>query len=225
LPRTAAFFDVDGTLTSERVWRGVIEYFRRRGLRRWTYRLFWGYHMPLFILYKAHLLSQSAFRHPWAAHLAWFLRGYSQEEANPVWDWVVQEYLPPYWRADARELLQQHKQNGDLVVFVSAGPTPLVERIGKELGADLAVGTQPALHDGHYTGGIEGAVCIDAQKATLARQALQQRGLDVDLAASTAYADGATDVALLEMVGHPVAFHPDEQLKPIAEGRGWQIIE
>jgi len=225
MTRKAAFFDVDGTLTSERVWRGVLEYYRLRGGRKWTYRRFWAYHMPLYILYKAHLLSQSAFRTPWAAHLMWFLRGDTPQEAAPVWDWVTDDYLKPFWRADAREILNQHKQNGDLVVLVSAGPTPLVERIAKEFGAEIAVGTQPALRDGRYTGGVAGAVCIDAQKATLAQQALQQRGLDVDLATSTAYADGATDVALLEMVGHAVAFHPDEQLKPIAQARGWKIIE
>lgn len=225
MARTAAFFDVDGTLTTERVWRGVLEYYKRRGTRQWTYRAFWTYHMPLFILHKAHLLSQSAFRTPWAAHLAWFLRGDTEADAQPVWDWVAQEYLQPFWRTDARDLLRQHKQEGQLIVFVSAGPTPLVERIAKEFGADLAIGTQPAVRDGRYTGGITGPVCIDAQKATQAQQALQQRGLDVDLATSTAYADGATDVALLEMVGHPVAFHPDEQLKPIAQTRGWKIVE
>ncbi len=225
MKRKAAFFDVDGTLTSERVWRGVLEYYSRRKLRRWIYRRFWAYHMPLYILYKARLLSQSAFRHPWAAHLMWFLRGDTPQDAAPVWDWVTEEYLKPFWRTDAREILNQHKQSGDLVVLVSGGPTPLVERIAKEFGADMAVGTQPALRDGHYTGGVAGAVCIDAQKATLAQQALQQRGLDVDLAASSAYADGATDVALLEMVGHPVAFHPDEELKPIAQTRGWQMLE
>lgn len=223
--RKAAFFDVDGTLTSERVWRGVLEYYRQRNLRRWTYRRFWAYHMPLYILFKARLLSQSAFRTLWAAHLMWFLRGDTPQEAAPVWDWVTSEYLDKFWRADGREILNQHKQKSDLVVLVSAGPTPLTERIAKEFGADLAVGTQPALRAGRYTGGIAGAVCIDAQKATLAQQALQQRGLDVDLAASTAYADGGTDVALLEMVGNPVAFHPDEQLKPIAQTRSWKIIE
>jgi HAD superfamily hydrolase (TIGR01490 family) len=225
MARTAAFFDVDGTLTTERVWRGVLEYYKCRGLRQWTYRLFWAVHTPLFLLYKAGLLSQSAFRKPWARHLAWFIRGESEEEPRLVWDWVAKEYLSPFWRADALELIKQHKKNGDLVILVSAGLTPLEQAIAEHLGADFAVGTQPALRGGRYTGGVAGPVCIDAEKATLAQAALQQRGLDVDLAASTAYADGATDMALLEMVGHPVAFHPDEQLKPIAQARGWKLIE
>ncbi|MEJ2264139.1 MAG: hypothetical protein P8X95_11875 [Anaerolineales bacterium] len=35
----AAFFDVDGTLTTTRVWEGLMEYFRQRDLRRWTNRI------------------------------------------------------------------------------------------------------------------------------------------------------------------------------------------
>lgn len=36
----AAFFDVDGTLTKNRVWQGLREYFKTRGLRRWTLAYF-----------------------------------------------------------------------------------------------------------------------------------------------------------------------------------------
>lgn len=222
--RKAAFFDVDGTLTTERVWLGLMEYFQQRGQRRWMHRLFWAYHLPVFFLFKIGLASQSSIRRPWAAHLAWFLRGYSIEEAQPIWDWVVTDYLTPFWRRDALDLIRSHKDAGDLVVLVSAGPTPLEQRIAEHLGADFAVGTDFDIQDGRYTGGAAGAVCIDEHKASLTRAALQRRGIDVDFAASRAYADSSGDVHLLGMVGRPVAFHPDEQLRPIAEARGWQIV-
>jgi HAD superfamily hydrolase (TIGR01490 family) len=221
----AAFFDVDGTLTTERVWKGMLEYFRQRGLRRWTHRFFWAYHMPIYLLYKAKLLSQSAFRRPWAAHLAWFVRGYSIEQAQMVWDWVALEYLTPFWRQDALELIKKHKAAGDLVVLVSAGPTPLEEAIAKRVGADFSVGTDFRVKDGVYTGGLAGPVCLDEQKAALATRGLADRRIQVDLAISTAYADGGTDIHMLEMVGIPVAFHPDDELRPIAQQRGWKIIE
>src|SRR3972149_8106872 len=134
----AAFFDVDGTLTTERVWRGMLEYFRQRGLRRWTHRIFWAYHLPIYLLYKVGLASQAAFRRPWAAPLAWFIRGYSVEQAQQVWDWVAQTYLKPFWRQDALDLIKKHKAVGDLVVLVSAGLTPLEEAIAKVVGADVA---------------------------------------------------------------------------------------
>ena len=221
----AAFFDVDGTLTTERVWRGMLEYFRQRHLRRWTRRFFWAYHMPIYMLYKVGLVSQSAFRRPWAAHLPWFIRGYSIEQAQKVWDWVAQEYLKPYWRSDALDLIKTHKAAGDLVVLVSAGLTPLEEAIGKVVGADIAVGTEPELRDGRYTGGISSPVCLGENKATLARKNLKDAGIYVDLQASTAYADSGTDIYMLEMVGNPIAFHPDEDLRPIADERGWKIME
>lgn len=225
MARKAAFFDVDGTLTTERVWKGVIEYYTQRKQRRLTYLRFWLYHTPLFVLYKAKLLSQSNFRRPWAAHLAWFIAGMTPQEAKLVWDWVAEVYLKPYWRHDALELIQRHKNSGDLVVLVSAGLTPLQQRIAEKWGADLAVGTEPELRNGRYSGKITGPVCLDEHKAELTKQKLAQHDHDIDLAASTAYADSATDADLLEMVGNPVAFHPDRDLLPIAKARGWQIVD
>ena len=221
----AAFFDVDGTLTTERVWRGMLEYFQQRKLRTWTRRFFWAYHMPFYLLYKAGLVSQSTFRKPWAAHLPWFIRGYSVEQAQDVWDWVAQVYLEPFWRQDALDLIKKHKAAGDLVVLVSAGLTPLEDAIADRVGADLAVGTQPEIKNGCYTGGLASQVCLDEQKAELAKQELKAHNLDVDLAASTAYADSGTDIYMLEMVGNPIAFHPDEELLPIAQKRRWKVMK
>lgn len=225
MAKTVAFFDVDGTLTTERVWRGVLDYYKVHNKKLWTQWSFWIYHLPLYFLYEANLLSQSAFRKPWAAHLLWFVRGDTVEQAQPVWDWVTIEYLGKVWRPEGIAKLKEHKSRGDLVVLVSAGPTPLVERVARELGADLAVGTRPSISNGRYTGLVQGEVALDENKATLAREALAEAKIDVDYAASSAYADGGTDLGLLEMVGHPTAFFPDEHLKPIAQQRGWAIIE
>lgn len=222
---TAAFFDVDGTLTTERVWRGILDYYKLHKLRRNTLRWYWIYHMPLYLLHKVGLLSQSAFRTPWAANLMWFLRGDTPEQAEPVWDWVTTEFMKELWRAEGLAKIKEHKAQGHLVVLVSAGPQPLVARIARELDADIAVGTRPALKDGRYTGGVDGLVSIDENKARLARAALAEQNIDVDFSGSWAYADGSTDVGLLEMAGHPVAFFPDEFLRPIALERGWPIVE
>ncbi len=203
----------------------MLEYFKSRGLRRWTRRYFWLYHMPIYMLYKIGLVSQSGFRRAWAAHLPWFIRGYSTGQAQGVWDWVAEEYLKKFWRLDALNLIKQHRAGGDLVVLVSAGLTPLQEAIAKEVGADLVVGTQPELRNGRYTGKLSGSVCIDEQKAQLTKQTLREREIEIDFSACTAYADSVTDIYLLEMVGNPVAFHPDDDLKRKAVERSWRVME
>ena len=220
----AAFFDVDDTLTNTRVWEGLMEYFERRSLRRWTHRLFWSYHMPLYSLRKIGLISEGAFRSLWAADLAWYVRGYTQSQAEPVWDWIVTEYLSQHWRVDTRALLDGHLQAGDLVVLVSGGPVPLLQRIAQELGVSHVVGTHFEFRDGHYSGRSLKPVCIDENKASLAQAYLRERGLQVDFEASYAYADSISDRFLLDMVANPVATYPDDQLRAVAQERGWQIF-
>ena len=222
--RKAAFFDVDGTLTTGNVWRCIMDYFKDQGERRLTNACYWAYHTPSYLLFKLGVISQSRFRHGWALHLPWFFRGYSLADADRVWDGVLADYLPPLWRADARAILDEHRAASDLIVLVSGGPTPLVERIAGELGAHLGIGSDMVLRDGRYTG-ASGGVCQGAQKAEFARARLQAEGISVDFAASAAYADSSADVELLELVGRPVALHADEHLRPIAEARGWEIIE
>jgi hypothetical protein len=46
----------------------------------------------------------------------------------------------------------------------------------------------------------------------------------VDLAASWAYSDSASDLPMLRAVGNPVAVNPDEELARIARGEGWRVM-
>ncbi|TAK14924.1 MAG: HAD-IB family hydrolase [Anaerolineae bacterium] len=221
----AAFFDVDGTLTDVRVWQGVMDYFNAHGLRKWTIRWFWVYHTPYFLLYKLGVISQSSFRRPWAAHLSWLFRGYTEEEAQKIWDWVVKEGIAGHWREDVIEILKRHKADGDVVFLVSAGPEPLVKRIGDEVGADVAVGTGHAVHAGRFTGKSIPPVCMDEHKATLTRKRIAALGLELDFGKSHAYADSPGDAGLLEMVGNPIAVYPDAELRELARRRNWPVFE
>ena len=47
---------------------------------------------------------------------------------------------------------------------------------------------------------------------------------DIDLDASYAYSDSASDLPMLRAVGHPVAVNPDPELAAIAAQEGWQVM-
>jgi phosphoserine phosphatase len=53
---------------------------------------------------------------------------------------------------------------------------------------------------------------------------MDQNGIHIDYPASYAYADSISDQSILEIVGHPVATYPDEDLLELAQERGWQIF-
>ena len=46
---------------------------------------------------------------------------------------------------------------------------------------------------------------------------------DLSLEESVAYADSASDLAMLEAVGFPVAVNPEARLAAIARRRGWHV--
>ena len=50
----------------------------------------------------------------------------------------------------------------------------------------------------------------------------EERGYD--LAACYAYSDSATDIPMLEAVGHPHVVNPDRELRKLAASRAWPVL-
>ena len=121
----AAFFDVDGTLYSGRVWGGLMDYWKTHG-RRLDARLYYLRFMPHYIARKLKLISEERFRAPWAEHLAWPMRGWTKAQAQACFDWVAREYLKPLRRENVIARLHEHQSQGHVVVLVSSGLAPLL---------------------------------------------------------------------------------------------------
>ncbi len=218
-----AFFDIDGTLTSDNVWKGLMQFFRQRGQRRWTHRAFMLTHYPLAFLRPA-LISEATFRRLWAQHLPWYFRGYDAAQMTTLAEWVAHEFVAPMARADVLEKLRAHLGRGEVVALVSGAPQPVVRAIAQRWGVPHAIGSPAAMAGGRYTGGMAGPPCIDAQKAVYLRRYLAAQNIRVDFSASYAYADSHSDLAMFELVGHPVAVYPDRQLRALAGERGWPVM-
>lgn len=183
-----------------------------------------AYHFPLYIFKQLGLISDQAFRKPWPAHLGWYLRGYTVEEANQIWDWVAETRVSQNWREDTCQILHQHRQQGEITFLVSGTPVPLLERLARDVNADHVVGTVLEIKDGTFSGRNSSPGCIGETKVIMTQEYLQEKGIEIDLEASYAYADSISDQQLLTMVGNPVATYPDEGLKRLATERGWQIF-
>lgn len=201
-----------------------MDYFAAHNLRRWTHRVYMAYHFPLYILLRMGLISDGAFRKPWPAHLAWYLRGYTLEQADLIWNWISDVKVKNTWRMDTCGLLRQHKEDGYLTILVSGTPAPLLERLAKEIGADHGIGTEFEIRGGRFTGKSSGPACIADNKVTLTAAYLNRNQINIDYQASYAYADSISDRFMLELVANPVATYPDEALMKLAMERNWRIF-
>jgi phosphoserine phosphatase len=90
------------------------------------------------------------------------------------------------------------------------------------LGADRVIATRMVIEDGRYTGAIDFYAYAD-NKAAAMRELAETEGYD--LPRSYAYSDSATDVPMLESVGHPYAVNPDRALRRLAAERGWPVLD
>ncbi len=219
----AAFFDVDGTLYKNNMWRGLMRYASRNG-RQQRARFYFAALVPLYYLRKLHLISEATFRRPWMANLGWMLKGWTRAQGDAAFKWIVEEYIRPSAQADVLARLREHVAQKHVVVLVSGMLAQPLQMLGDALGAHGTIGTEVEIADSRFTGRIIPPVPNGKDKARLTLEFLRARGLDIDLAASYSYADSIADLSMLELVGNPVAVYPDAPLAALARERNWEII-
>ncbi len=125
-------------------------------------------------------------------------------------------------RPEAQRLLEQHRAAGRATYIVSASPIEVVEPFAKALGMTAGIGTRSAIVDGAYTGDLAGPFCYGPGKVEAIEEIARWEGLD--LAQCWAYSDSASDLPMMEAVGHPVAVNPDAKLERVAGQRGWPVV-
>ena len=105
---------------------------------------------------------------------------------------------------------------------MSTSGAEVVEPIGEMLGADRVIATRMVQEDGRYTGEIE-FYAYAGNKAAAIQELAEPRATTSPR--RFAYSDSATDVPMLEAVGHPHAVNPDKALRKIATERGWPVLD
>jgi HAD superfamily hydrolase (TIGR01490 family) len=125
-------------------------------------------------------------------------------------------------RPESRGLLDMHHEAGRDCWIVSASPIELVAPLATALGMEGAIATQSEVVDGRYTGRLDGPFVYGEGKAEAIEKLAAERGYDLRL--SYSYSDSASDLPMMEMVGHPVAVNPDSPLEAVAHQRGWPIV-
>ena len=219
-PQRAAFFDVDRTLIPGSslylLARGLYErdMFRVRDMARFG----WG--QMMFRLRGEQKKGMDRSRESTLA----FVAGRSQRELMSWGREIAEDQILPRVYADIVQVIEGHRERGDLTFLVTAAPIELAETLARHLDMTGAIATVSEVDDhGYYTGRLVGPVMHGPEKAkAVAEVAAEHR---IDLAECAAYSDSMNDLPLLEAVGFPHAVNPEAELRRIAFSRGWPIHE
>jgi HAD superfamily hydrolase (TIGR01490 family) len=214
----AAFFDLDKTVIAKASVMAFSRPLYREGLlsRRVLARALWS--QVVFARFGARAPALDRLR----LRLLGLAQGWEQERVRHVVGTTLLQVISPIIYKGALDLIEEHKRAGRRVYIVSAAPREIVEPLAHHVGASEAIATEAAVKDGKYTGDLL-RYLDGAQKATAIREVAERHGISLER--SWAYTDSATDVPMLEAVGHPVAVNPDRALRRIAQMRGWPVLK
>lgn len=155
-------------------------------------------------------------------YLSSLCKGWNVQQVKEIVAETLHDLIDPIIYDEAATLIEEHHTAGRDVVIVSTSGAEVVEPIGELLGADRVVATRMVVGaDGCFTGEVEyyayGPTKVEAIRALAASEGY-------DLTRCYAYSDSATDVPMLESVGHPHAVNPDRALRREAVLREWPIL-
>jgi HAD superfamily hydrolase (TIGR01490 family) len=213
----AAFFDLDKTVIAKASMVAFSGPLHRAGLlsRRMLLRAAWGQ------LVYAQFGASPAKLDKLRDSVLRLTIGWDQAVIGEIVRETLVDVVEPIVYDEALELIREHRDAGRKVFIVSASPEEIVAPLAQFLGVDEVIATRAELDgQGRYTGRTE-RYCYGSEKVVAMREVAERD--DIDLTASYAYSDSATDRPMLEVVGHAIAVNPDRELLRAAKSAGWEV--
>ena len=115
--------------------------------------------------------------------------------------------------------VREHRRLGHRTLLITGALDVVIEPLAPLF--DDVICAKLGEVDGRFTGRMEELPPIGEARANVLEDYADAH--DLKLSETVAYADSASDLALLEAVGFPVAVNPEARLASIARRRGWLI--
>lgn len=149
------------------------------------------------------------------------IKGVAYADVADIAGEIIEEKRHHVYRY-TRDLLKKLQKEGYFILGISHSPKFIVDGFGYEQGFDKTYGyfftTGPS---GNFTGLVEEGD-IMANKAAVLERAVRKEQLTLE--DSVGVGDTESDIPMLELVTHPIAFNPNKKLFDHAKRRGWDVV-
>ena len=211
----AAFFDLDNTIFNINSGKLIIERsIEQKRLSRSD--VFMA--LILSLGFRAKLISPEYIM----KRMSSWLNGVDEQDFELFIDNLFESQLKQVIRSDAVKEIERHRGANGLTGLLSASTTYVCDHVKKQLNLDESICTKMEVIDGKLSGLPNGGYCYGAEKAVRFRQFCEQNAYE--LREAYYYGDSMADLAVLDIVGHPVCVSPEPALEKIARQRGWLVV-
>lgn len=220
-----AIFDFDGTLFPKDSLSFLLSKWKALKCSRFAYYRTLFSLIPLFLRYKLSIGTKPAWEEMKLLAVHKFNKifsGRNEQEIEEYFSVCAQGITGLLNEAVVMEL-EKARADGFHTVLLSGTYLPLLLNIGEHLGFDTIIGSEINYTDqGLFAVEREPEIVIGNRKLQKIRETFSKE--EVDWQGSLAYADGLSDLDLLQAVGNPVVVRPEAQLKDLAIENGWRIL-
>jgi HAD superfamily hydrolase (TIGR01490 family) len=211
----ASVFDFDGTLSKGFIWVEFIGYLHEKGIYNDKH---YERQMQTLDNYNKGILPYDEWCEKWGLLWADTLTGVKREEVTKNASEFFKRFRNNIY-ASSYELVRAVKERGFTPVIISAGPYEVLSLAANDLGIGVLYATKLEERNGAYTGNVEANVFAAGAKEKI----MAELGSRFDLKGSIGFGDSVGDIGMLEEVGIKVALNPSNELKKLANKRGWVI--
>ncbi len=152
------------------------------------------------------------------------LAGRSPDEWEPLRREFLDLEIVPRIPAAARELVNRHLAEADLVAMTTATNRYITELTARHLRIGHLIASEPEVVDGRFTGRTTGTLNMREGKVVRLHAWLASRGSSIADFEVTAFSDSSNDLPLLLAANHPVAVDPDDKLAAWAAEQGRPVL-
>lgn len=205
--RTAAFFDIDGTLFRNSL---LIEHFIKLTEDGILPKEIWTNEIgPLYEKYQNRLGAYEDYLDKAALVYQKSMIGLDRDIIEKYSKLVIEENKNKVYMV-TRKAVENHKMRGDLIFFISGSPDFLVDHFANFYGATESISTDYVFDENNkFSGKV--IPMRDGNSKLSAIKDLDNR-YEIDLENSFSYGDTNGDITMFEMVGNPHAINPSYEL-------------
>ncbi len=216
MAQTAAFFDMDHTLTWKNSGLTAVQFARKQGMVPLGFLLLGICKIGL---YRLSLLNID----DWYERNMGLLAGLSMQDIEAFSRAWFEDMVRKTIYREAVALIREHRMQGHRVVVISNSPPFFVRPLADALGIGEIITSRVEILDGRLTGRLLKPLCYGRGKRDYAVHWSAEQG--VDLSRSYFYTDSFYDIDLLHEVGFPVATNPDRKLLREARKNAWKVVK
>ncbi len=215
--RSAAIFDVDGTLLRGFIVQSFPRYLADHGVidKRSSDRID--------EVFRSYDTGAADYR-----YAAETVPAIYAEAIEGVGESTVKRHAYDYMRAHVpssihpytAELIERIREKVDLVIALSGSPAEPIQCMAA-LGFHQAHGSVFEVKNGVYTGEITWNLILGEKKAQYTRKIAGAH--QITLSRTVSFGDSDQDAQTMSLTGLPIALNPSEALRKLCEARGWRM--